>query len=273
MELSKLDKKIIPEKGYGKDTIAMSKFLELTGKKEFESIWSSSICTDFKEHNLGSKGKQLRCFSKVDDNFSSMESINISNDGMIEGFTKYIVYFNNPKLYRSPVVRFDIGGRIHPKNLSTNKYFSKETETPHIHFITLNNKIIENAISLSQLKLYLNDLIGNYTNAKPEIDINNNSYGMPYLDMKQNPNKYGIKNFEETIKNFIQILDDSIQLHSQIDNFRKILESNNISQQKINDKLKNAKLKLLSNIAEVTLQSNIKNYCNEMIFINNIQKH
>lgn len=289
--INKLNKKIEPKKDYGSDFQAILKFMKMTGKKEFDAVLSKTTeGSTLNVNNLVYKGKNAKAARNIinqESDFFSMESINYGQNDSLEGFTKYIVYAgqnegnNEIKCNQSPVVRFDMGGsRPHMSNTITNKYFSNAVDYPHIHFCTLNskdNKMVENALSLHDLKAYLQDLAGfkndeeKYSKIEPVSDISENSYGMPYLDMKNNPEKYGISDFKKQAKDMIKKLDESISLATSLKSKKEKLIKNGKSITEINDELNPIRHELMEKIASVTLQENIKNFCSEKAKVNQVQ--
>lgn len=119
MDIKQFESRFKHLRDYGSNSIAISKFRELTKKKENVAIQSTNTSiTSFNEkindsNQTGkSNGSSIRCFSSTSfDKFYSMESINVDESGRIEGFTKYIGFGNGANL--SPLVRFDFGGDPH----------------------------------------------------------------------------------------------------------------------------------------------------------------
>ena len=121
MDTKNLETSFIHKKKYGRSPDALQNFRNITKKESYMAIESLNIdVTKFvKANNEGNEGYSLRCFSKLTDDFYSMESINFANNGRIDSFTKCIGYGEGGNV--SPVIRFDIGGRVHDSNRITNK--------------------------------------------------------------------------------------------------------------------------------------------------------
>ncbi|HBP43337.1 MAG TPA: hypothetical protein DD621_01435 [Clostridiales bacterium] len=238
------------------------------------------MATNIRENVNKSSGISIRCFSSLpqSDQFYAMESINIDDNGRIEGFTKYIGHGegkNNFKIKLSPVIRFDLGGNIHTYNTIANKYFNNNVDTPHIHFcrINSNNRIEENALEFKDLISYLQDLgeirnnDGQLVNGQPESDINTNSYGMPYLAQKKEyEQKYGkdSKEFQLLITNMVNTLKQAQQLLVKLNERINLLVEN---QQEVNKDLvvNMYRYSILSIVSAITQQANLNNYFNTQV--------
>lgn len=290
MDTSKLENKIERNRDYKKSPAALQKFKSLVGN-EYLAIGSSTDgATEFLMNDNADEGKSIRCFSNINENFYSLESINLGGDGLIEGYTKYIGYCKNPQNITnnlSPALRVDIGGRNHNSNRITNKYFTNDEPTPHIHFCRLNanqNKVEENALTFDHLMGYLKDLAeikndkGELVNGEPEEDIFENSYGMPYLafreKFKQEYKENWQSKFKVVINDMIKKLEKCNELTAALENTRNKLANEGKTTTEINSskEIISMKYELFENIAEVTFQSNLENYCKEKILDLNMDK-
>lgn len=135
MNYDKIDKKLPIMRNYGGKKNQGAKEIRISTKNfgEYDIILSKAEHFSRGYEHEHKKGKSLRLFSHREDNFYSMISINYNNEGLLEGFTKYILNLNNNQF--SPVLRLDMGGtHEHQSNTTENKYFKKGVGFPHLHF-------------------------------------------------------------------------------------------------------------------------------------------
>lgn len=276
INISKVNSEIKHKRNYGKTSEAMRKYVQETGLSEessIKSLSSSATACETKENeqnNGKSDGKSTRCISNISektnasDKFYSLESINVNDNGLIEGFTKYIGYNEDPNKIStklSPALRFDIGGQVHKSNTINNKYFEANVPPPHIHYCTVGsnpNAMTENAISFDNLIVYLQDLSGQCKTGAPHKDIMSNSFGMPYLQILK---EKGPEEFKNIANKMIRNLKDSQKLVEQMKAKRQEMKSQGKSDIEINKEVESLKYELLSKISNVTLQANLEKHC------------